>query len=91
MLKIDSYHEHIVNLQGITYTWDLEKQNISEVTKTCILKSVSMDVTLKHILVSSDLIDIILSKYSCVFCWSTAQKEILENTLSRTAEVSKHH
>ena len=45
MLKIDSYHEHIVNLQGITYTWDLEKQNISEVTKIFIIKSVSVDVT----------------------------------------------
>ena len=44
MLKIDSYHEHIVNLQGITYTWDLEKQNISEVTKIFIIKSVSVDV-----------------------------------------------
>ena len=43
MLKIDSYHEHIVNLQGITYTWDLEKQNISEVTKIFIIKSVSVD------------------------------------------------
>ena len=88
MLKIESYHEHIVNLQGITYTWDLEKQNISEVTKISIIKSVSVE---KYIEVSSDLINIILSKYSCVFCWSTAQKEILENTLSRTAEVSKHH
>ena len=78
MLKIESYHEHIVNLQGITYTWDLQKQNISEVTKTCIIKSVSVDIIS---LVSSDLINIILSKYSCVFCWSIAQKEILENIL----------
>ena len=32
MLKIDSYHEHIVNLQGITYFWDCNKQQISEVS-----------------------------------------------------------
>ena len=45
MLRIDSYHEHIVNLQGITYNWDLEEQNISEVAKICIIKSVSVDET----------------------------------------------
>ena len=56
MLKIESYHEHIVNLQGITYTWDLQKQNISEVTKTCIIKSVSVDI----ILVCSLLISLTL-------------------------------
>ena len=55
MLKIESYHEHIVNLQGITYTWDLEKQNISEVTKIFIIKSVSVDVILQSLLIQLKL------------------------------------
>ena len=31
MVEIDSYHDNIVNLQGITFSWNDLKQQFSEV------------------------------------------------------------
>lgn len=33
MLKVDEYHENIVNLQGITCIWDFAKHDFFEVRK----------------------------------------------------------
>ena len=33
MAEINSYHDHIVNLQGVTFVWDSMKVQFSEVKK----------------------------------------------------------
>ena len=32
MIKIDTYHDHIVNLQGVTYTWDAKEKMFTDVS-----------------------------------------------------------
>ena len=34
MLEVGTYHDHIVNLQGITYSWSSYEQQFSEVRKS---------------------------------------------------------
>ena len=38
MLRIESYHDHIVNLQGIIFIWDHDKQKFAEVIQIVIIK-----------------------------------------------------
>ena len=35
MFEIDTYHDHIVNLQGITYCWNNNEKKFSEVSTVC--------------------------------------------------------
>ena len=33
MIEIHSNHDHIVSLLGVTYSWDIPKQNFSDVSR----------------------------------------------------------
>ena len=42
MLEVGTYHEYIVNLQGVTYQTDSKHENLTQVINTCniVLKEV---------------------------------------------------